>query len=90
MFSWSRKWQPTPVFLPGKSHRQTSLVGYGPCGRKRVGHNLATKQQHILVCKVSIILKTQNTARLKGIIFQASTVFLYHKQILSVQNTWLI
>ena len=22
-----RKWQPTPVFLPGKSHRQRSLVG---------------------------------------------------------------
>ena len=28
------KWQPTPVFLPGKSHRQSSLVGYSPCGHK--------------------------------------------------------
>ena len=26
--SWRRRWQPTPVFLPGKSHRQKSLVGY--------------------------------------------------------------
>ena len=26
--SWRRKWQPTPVFLPGKSHGQSSLVGY--------------------------------------------------------------
>ena len=26
--SWRRKWQPTPVVLPGKSHRQRSLVGY--------------------------------------------------------------
>ena len=25
---WGRKWQPTPVFLPGKSHRLRSLVGY--------------------------------------------------------------
>ena len=25
---WRRKWQHTPVFLPGKSHRQRSLVGY--------------------------------------------------------------
>ena len=25
---WQRKWQPTPVFLPGKSHGQRSLVGY--------------------------------------------------------------
>ena len=26
--SWRRAWQPTPVFLPGESHRQRSLVGY--------------------------------------------------------------
>ena len=25
---WRRKWQPTPVFLPGESHGQRSLVGY--------------------------------------------------------------
>ena len=25
---WRRKWQLTPVFLPGKSHGQQSLVGY--------------------------------------------------------------
>ena len=29
-----RKWQPTPVFLPGKSHGQRSLVGYSLWGRK--------------------------------------------------------
>ena len=27
---WKRKWQPTPVFLPGKSHEQRSLAGYNP------------------------------------------------------------
>ena len=27
---WRRKWQPTPVFLPGKFHGQRSLAGYGP------------------------------------------------------------
>ena len=42
---WRRKWQPTPVFLPGKSHRQRNLVGHSPWGRKRVRHGLATKQQ---------------------------------------------
>ena len=31
---WSREWQPTPVFLPGKSHRRRSLVGYSPWGHK--------------------------------------------------------
>ena len=35
----------TPVFLPGETHGQRSLVGYHPWGRKRVEHNLATKQQ---------------------------------------------
>ena len=29
---WRRKWQPTPVFLPGESHGQRSLVGYSPEG----------------------------------------------------------
>ena len=32
--SWRRKWQPTPVFLPGKSHGWRSLVGYSSWGRK--------------------------------------------------------
>ena len=31
---WRRKWQPTPVFLPGKSCGKRSLVGYSPCGLK--------------------------------------------------------
>ena len=39
---WKR--QPTPVFLPGKSHGQRSLVDYSPWGHNSVGHNLATKQ----------------------------------------------
>ena len=25
-----KKWQPTPVFLPGKSHEQRILTGYSP------------------------------------------------------------
>ena len=31
---WSRKWQPTPVFLPGKSHGRRSPAGYSPWGHK--------------------------------------------------------
>ena len=31
---WNRKWQPTPVFLPGKFHGKRSLVGYSPYGCK--------------------------------------------------------
>ena len=40
---WRRKWQPTPVLLPGKFHGQRSLVSYSPRGHKRVRHNLVTK-----------------------------------------------
>ena len=32
---WRRAWQPTPVFLPGKSHGQRRLVGYSPWGESR-------------------------------------------------------
>ena len=33
--TWRRKWQPTPVFLPGESHGQKSLEGYSPWGHKK-------------------------------------------------------
>ena len=42
--SCSRKWQPTPVFLPGKSHGQWSLVGYSPQGHKESD---MTEHEHI-------------------------------------------
>ena len=31
---WRRAWQPTPVFFPGESHGQRSLVGYRPWSHK--------------------------------------------------------
>ena len=37
--SQRRKWQPTPVLLPGISHGQRSLEGYSPWGSHRVGHD---------------------------------------------------
>ena len=33
---WRGKWQPTPVFFPGKSQGQRSLVGYSPWGHKEL------------------------------------------------------
>ena len=38
--SWRRKWQPTPVFLPGRYHGQRSLGAYSPWGYERVWHDL--------------------------------------------------
>ena len=45
--SWRRAWQPTPVFLPGESHRQRSLVGYSPWGHKESDTTEATAHTHI-------------------------------------------
>ena len=33
---WRRKWQPTPVFLPGEAHGQRSLVDYSPWDHKEL------------------------------------------------------
>ena len=41
--SWRRKWQPTPVFLPGESYGWRSLVGYSPWGCKKLD---MTEQLH--------------------------------------------
>ena len=40
--TWRRKWQPTPVFLPGESHGQRSLAGYSPRGHKELDRTEAT------------------------------------------------
>ena len=47
---WRRKWQPTPVFLPGESQRWRSLVGCHLWGRTELDMTEATEQwQHFLV-----------------------------------------
>ena len=42
---WRRKWQPTPVFLPGESQGRGSLVGCRLRGRMESGATEATQQQ---------------------------------------------
>ena len=39
LLHWRRKWQPTPVFLPGESQGRGSLVGLLSVGSHRVGHD---------------------------------------------------
>ena len=45
---WSRKWQFTPVFLPGKSHGQRSLANYNPQGRKESNTTEHAHKRHTL------------------------------------------
>ena len=42
-----RDWQPTPVFLPGESHEQRSLVGYSPQGHKELDMTEVSEHAHM-------------------------------------------
>ena len=46
---WRRKWQPTPVFLPGEFHGQRSLAGYSPWGHKEVDTTERLPLSHLLI-----------------------------------------
>ena len=58
---WRRKWQPTPVFLPGESHGQRSLASYSPWGREsqtRLSHYTTTISKNGLPKNESYSKKT--------------------------------
>ena len=42
MFTWRRRWQPTPIFLPREINGQKSLAGYRPWGHKESDMTEAT------------------------------------------------
>ena len=44
---WRRAWHPTPVILPGESHGQRSLAGYGPWGRKQLDMTERLRTQRV-------------------------------------------
>ena len=52
---WGRKWQPIPVFLPGKSHGQRSLAGYSPwdCRELETTWQLSTWRIKVLCIRAS-------------------------------------
>ena len=59
-----REWQPTPGFLPGKSHAQRSLVGYGPWSCKESDTIVVTEHSihtHASVIRFCIICCMQST-----------------------------
>ena len=57
---WRRKWQPTPLFLPGESHGQRSLAGYSPRGLKETDTSEPLSVPlHVMIfkSKLTIIIK---------------------------------
>ena len=51
---WRRAWQPTPVFLPGKTHGWRR-GGYGTWGHRRVRYDLATQQQQNITIYLAVV-----------------------------------
>ena len=100
---WRRKWQSTPVLLPGKSHEQRSLIGYSPWGHKESD---MTERLHFTIIEDYAVLKwflptVFNNSRMKKQsknwltcthrYIKSSTLYVYEtiKEILW-KSLWLI
>ena len=62
---WRRKWQPTPIFLPGESHAQRSLAGYSPWDRKESDTTERLTLHfisHCICCSLVLLLPNQEMA----------------------------
>ena len=57
---WRRKWQPTPVLLPGESHRERNLVGYSPQGHKE--SNMTGRNKYAQVSILRLRKKKMSSA----------------------------
>ena len=71
---WSRKWQPTPGFWPGKSHGQRSLVGYSLWGCKESGTTEQLNHRHHLILYEWLVLDSFHSFIYLIYIFGAPTV----------------
>ena len=88
--SWRRKWQPSPVFLPVKSHGQSRVVGYSPQGHKRVRHDWATEHTTTTTCiyhttkmvRVSVhVIADKTICSIASSVYRTSLCFiLFHRK----------
>ena len=88
---WRRAGQPTPVFLPGESHGQRSLVGYSPWGGKESDTAERLNTQHTSTDHIS---KRKLSSALASKILEITWVkkgegpqYLVYRHSL---NTWII
>ena len=67
MIPWRRKWQPTPVFLPGEFHEQRSMEGYSPWSRKE-SEKLKLNLQYFghLMWRANSLEKTLMLGKIEG------------------------
>jgi len=53
---WRRKWQATPIFLPGESHGQRNLVIYHPWGLKESDMTEQLTHDLFTICSLTVCL----------------------------------
>ena len=84
---WRRKWQPTPVFLPGESQRWESLVGRCLWGRTELDTTEVTQQQQQTV-NSNYPLRRKMVLGKREKNFSLS-LLIYTKNLSAIQETWI-
>ena len=81
---WRRKWQPTPVFLPGKIPWTEEPGGLQSMGLQRVRHDCAIKHstRSTLKCKTATIIKIVN----KCITPRSFLILIYNLFLLPIHH----
>ena len=72
---WRRKRQPTPVFFPGKSYRQRSLVSYSPWGHKSCTWLVTKLPPPYIVCACMCV---------------CIHIYTYIYKFLSLKSIWIL
>ena len=88
---WWRQWQPTPVFLPGKSHGQRGLVGYSPWGCNSCTwlSNSAHTQESEIKLGGHFLLWLYNYSKPKRVTFPNPKETIFSKTMISGWWEWL-
>ena len=79
-FSWRRKWQPTPVLLPGESHGWRSLMGYSPWGSKE------SDTTERLALPLAFTVK--NSSTVSSFLSQETVVIRFAEEHIHLLNLW--
>ena len=89
---WRRKWQPTPVLLPGESHGQRSLAGYSPWGHKESDMTEQLKHFHSIqvIWALPVFLLASLIASLTTWWIWSSGAYMLFLQILAHQQVLLL
>ena len=75
---WRRKWQTTPVFLPGESHGQRSLAGCSPWGRKSRAWQRLNQPPPVTRCLMILSINLQKVCVFGCKSFQNLFAWFYH------------